>query len=406
MTKKKHIKQLFFLAKLTITLLIFGDLARKTAMYFDFSFIRYTAVVKILLLLIYFIFFIFHLNSFLKNKTQKHILYVIIGLCGLFFLSNIFPFNYSKFNPYNTEFLLKYLFFPTTFLIFYQVFINEGMTTKLFKIYEYFFLFNLLIIFISFLFDINFFKSYHHPDRFGYSGLIYRPNQISYISILFILIYYYKNQILKNKNRILLFVTIGVSLLIGTKRIYLFLLLLFFFHLFRIRKTLNIKSLFIFIISASGLYFFREKITELFISKFALFIRIYDQNGLWASVLSYRNDTLSETYNDQISPNWNFFNYIFGGVDFTIIRPEMDVIDIFFFFGLCGFIAYFIFIKNVIKPLNTKNDFLRFSLITMLLIAFVSSGFFNSSNIPFIFFIALFYLNELTLKSKNTSLSI
>ena len=144
MTKKKYIKQLFFLAKLTITLLIFGDLARKTAMYFDFSFIRYTAVVKILLLLIYFIFFIFHLNSFLKNKTQKHILYVIIGLCGLFFLSNIFPFNYSKFNPYNTEFLLKYLFFPTTFLIFYQVFINEGMTTKLFKIYEYFFLFNLL----------------------------------------------------------------------------------------------------------------------------------------------------------------------------------------------------------------------------------------------------------------------
>jgi hypothetical protein len=406
MTQKKYFKQLFLLAKLTIILLICGDLTRKTAMFFDLNFIRYTAVVKIVLLLLYAVFFMFHLNSFLKNKIQKQILYVIIGLCGVFFLSNIFPFNYSNFNPYNTEFLAKYLFFPTTFLIFYQVLINRDMTSKLFKLYEYFFLFNLIIVFLSFLFDIEFFKSYHHPDRFGYSGLIYRPNQISYISILFILIYYYKNQILKNKNRIILFVTIGVSLLIGTKRIYLFLLLLFFFHLFRIRKNLNIKSLFIFIISASGLYFFREKITELFISKFALFIRIYEQNGLWASVLSYRNDTLAETYNDQISPNWNFFNYIFGGVDFTIIRPEMDVIDIFFYFGLCGFIAYFIFIKNVLKPLNTNNLFIRFSLITMLLIAFVSSGFFNSSNIPFIFFIALFYLNELTLKSKNTSLSI
>ena len=77
MTKKKYIKQLFFLAKLTIILLIFGDLARKTAMFFGFSFIRYTAVVKILLLLIYFIFFILHLDSFLKNKIQRNIGYVI-----------------------------------------------------------------------------------------------------------------------------------------------------------------------------------------------------------------------------------------------------------------------------------------------------------------------------------------
>ena len=406
MTKKKYFKQLFLLAKLTIILLIFGDLARKTAMYFDLNFIRYTAVVKILLLIFYAVFFIFHFNSFLKNKLQKQILYVIIGLCGLFLLSNVFPFNYTNFNPYNTEFLAKYLFFPITFLTFYQVLIKPELNSKLFKYYEYFFLFNLIIIFISFLFNIEFFKSYHHPDRFGFSGFIYRTNQISYVSIIFILIYYYKSQILKRKANLLLFATILVSLLVGTKRIYFFLILLFFFHLFRIRKTFNIKTFFIVIFSTVGIYFLRGKIVDLFISKFAVFIRIYDQKGFLASLLSYRNNLLAETYNEQILPNWKFFNYIFGGSDFTIIRPEMDVIDLYFFFGLIGIILYIIFIKNILKPLNTKNQFMRFTLVTILLIAFVSSGFFNSSNIPFVFFFSLFYLNELTLNKKNNILSI
>ena len=84
----------------------------------------------------------------------------------------------------------------------------------------------------------------------------------------------------------------------------------------------------------------------------------------------------------------------------------MDIIDIFFFFGLCGLIVYFKFIKNILKSLNTNNLFIKFSLITIALIAFVSSGFFNSSNIPFVFFIALFYLNQLTLNSSNNTSNI
>ena len=222
---------------------------------------------------------------------------------------------------------------------------------------------------------------------------------------MFILIYYYKNQILKHKNHLIFFATLGVSLLIGTKRIYFFLALLFLFHLYRVRKRFNLKSLLLVITTIAIGFIFKSKLTDLFMSKFGIFVQVYHKKGLLASILSYRDTTLTKTINDVVLPHWDFFNVFVGGIDYNIIRPEMDIFDLFFFFGLLGLMLYFLFSKTVYKTLNFRNRFIKITLIIILLIAFISSGFFNSTNIPFIFFIALYYLNELTIENKKSSLN-
>ncbi|WP_340076188.1 O-antigen ligase family protein [Leptobacterium sp. I13] len=397
MRREKTIINLHFIAILTISLLIFGDLARKIAVYFEFEFTRYTAAVKLFLLLVYFIFFLSKLNEFFRNKIQRHIFFIILALIFLFFLSNASPFNNKPFNPYNIEHLTKYLFFPITFFVFYKAFQSRKFVKNIFIYYQYFFLANLIVIALSFIFDIQIFRSYYNLERFGYSGLINRPNQISYITISFILIYYYETIVLKRKKLFYLLGTILVSLLFGTKRIYFFLIIMLTFHITTITREMKVKNLIALFFGIIGAFLFRDIFYNLFESKFGIFIDIYQKKGFLSSIMSFRNETLTKTINEQIVPNWEVFNIFIGGADFTKIRPEMDLFDLFFFFGLIGMGLYFLFLKNFVSTLNIKSCYLKYTLLVCFFISFMSSGFLNSANIPFIFLINIYYLNQLTL---------
>ena len=400
MNESKYLNQLFLLGKVTLVILILGDLLRKIALALHLEFNKYTAATKIFLVLFYFIFLLLNLKHYIKHKTSRTLLLLIVSLIALFALSNISPLNKDGFNPKNLEYLVRYLFFPLTFFLFFSLFKDSKRVYKLFRFYEWFFLINLGLIIISFLFDLSFFKSYPNPNRFGFSGVINRTNQMSYITILFILIYYYKYAHLKVKNNFKLVLILLASLLIGTKKIYFFLILLCIYHLYYFRKTILKKALISLTLVTLFVLIFKNKLIEIFKTKFGIFIDIYENNGLLASLMSYRNETLSKTYETLIQSKWHFYNIFIGGADYTIIRPEMDLIDVFFFFGALGLLIYFLLINFFIKTINKMNTYLLLSLLLIFAISFLTSGFLISVNIPFVFFISLYYLNSLTKESN------
>ena len=400
MNDSRYLNQLFILGKVTIIILILGDLLRKIALSFHLEFNKYTAATKVLLLLFYFIFLLISFKFYVKDKICSKLFLLIISLIVIFVLSNISPLNKDGFNPKNLEYLVRYLFFPLTFFLFLPLFKDITRVKSLFRFYEWFFIINLILIIISFFFDLSFFKSYPNPNRFGFSGIINRTNQISYIIILFILIYYYKYAHLKVKNNLKLYLTILTSILIGTKKIYFFLILLGIYHLYYFRKTILKKAFLSLTLLALLVLILRNKLFTLFKAKFGIFIDIYENNGLLTSFLTYRDELLLETYETLIQNKWRFYNLFIGGADYTIIRSQMDVFDLFFFFGALGLLIYYNLINFFIKTMNNMNTYLVLSLWMIFAISFLTSGFLISVNVPFVFFISIFYLNSLTKKSN------
>ena len=395
MEDKSYINSLFNLGKLTIFLIILGDFFRKASIFFDFEFIRYTAVFKILLLIIYGLFVLFYNKQYFKNKEIIKIGKIILSLAIVFILSNIFPFNYDIFNPANLEYLIRYLFFPITFFIFYNLLSDNIKIEKLFKAYEVFFFVNLILIIVGFVFEFDLFKSYPNPNRFGYSGLMNRTNQISYISIIMILIYYYEWAYLKKKSYLKFLFVILVSLLVGTKRIYFTLIILGIFHFYKFRYQYNgKKGILSLALSFSIILIFWNSIKEVFFLKFKIFIDIYQDKGFFSSLLSFRNNLLVQIIQEQIIPKWNIFNIFFGGADFTIVRPEMELFDLFFFFGIIGVVIYIYLVKIFIKTIKLKNTYIKLTVTIFMLLAFIIS-----TTIPFLFFVGIYYLNSLI--SKN-----
>lgn len=390
--KESFDEKLLFLGYITIILVVISDIMSKISMGLNFDFYRYTIIAKSGILFLYTLFFIVNISEYLKSSMSKKIIGVILTLIFLFIISNVYPFNYKEFDFYNIEFLVRYLFYPITFLIFYSLYIHKGNTIKLFRFYEWIFLFNIILVLVAFTCNIELFKSYPNPDRFGFSGIFMRTNQASYIFLIFIAVYYYQKDYEIKGNKIKLTLTILAALLIGTKRLYFFLILLGLFHLYTIRSKIRLKHFMALgVIIVIG-YYLKDKLTQIFLTKFNLFVTLYNERGFMASITSYRNEALQETLNNEVINNWAFINILIGGTHFTRFRPQLDVVDLFLFFGIFGIIIYVYWVSLVLKTLYIPSVFLSFFFIVLLLISFTSSGFFNSVNVPFVFMLGAFYL--------------
>ena len=212
----------------SIIIFVIGDILRKVAIYHNLEFIRYTAISKSIVLVLYIIVLIVFFKSYYSYKTTRKIIYSIIILCAVYFLGQLClndnDLGLNLFNKNNLIFS-RYIYWPFTILVFYPLLTSTKFVNKQFKLYEYFFLFNAVLIILSLIFSFTLFKTYFNPQRFGYMGVFNTHNQASYAFILFILYYYY-NGIFKKENTLKLLFVILVSLLIGTKKIYLFLILL------------------------------------------------------------------------------------------------------------------------------------------------------------------------------------
>tara|TARA_R110001583_G_scaffold123833_7_gene275310 strand:+ start:1279 stop:2352 length:1074 start_codon:yes stop_codon:yes gene_type:complete len=344
--------------------------------------------------------FVFYYKDFIiKNGIKKKVLKLMLLMLLFFLIGHI---SISKdivlTTVYNNfEYLVKYLFFPFLLFLFIDIREDTSSVERLLKIFEFFFFVNLLAIIIGFFFEIRVFQTYYLGNRFGYKGIYSNSGQTSLFFIL--MMFYYSHKLLFqgfNKWILLkLLLTISISLLIGTKRIYFFLPILIFYYLFFLNgiRKLNTYKIAGFVVVIGFVFF--DKIKLIATNTFSLFYKIYEEKGFISSFTSFRSDLISDIISERVIPKWGFLNYLFGGLGFSHGRSEMGFIDLFLFFGIVGLILYLYFYK-IILDFKFSHHFYWFFVSSLTLIVFIADAFILDTNVPILLFLicSYFYLFE------------
>lgn len=358
-----------------------------------------STIIKALILCFVFCFF-------LKLRDKKAWIYVIM-LLVVFLLGLVFdPVNETSLKHINEKFyyFIKYLY------LFLLIPILKDLSTETWnKIVKLLMLFgkaNVIFIVLGWLFEIELFKSYSSSIRFGFNGLLPIQGAGTFYYIFLISIAYFKCFIeYKNLNKInrsslidLIILVFG-ALFLGTKGAYLYLFLILWVDIYFRQKR---KRLTYFSLGTLTILFisFKETIAINMLKFMNLPIEIFTKNGLITTLLSYR-DLLFINAMEYIETNWQVINYIVGGTNFRILKKvEIEIVDIFSFFGLAGVFIYLFFIKSYL--FSKKEPLVNVLLILILFIGNLSGNLVSSmSNTTFFAFTFLYLKNNYTLKSQT-----
>lgn len=395
------VKKLSILLYLTISLFFLGDVLRKIALFFDWEFVRFTALTKTIVLALQAITIIVYFKEYLKNKITRNLILIITALLLVYILGQLSLKEPTDIFTYNKNILIlsRYLFWPVTLLVFHPLIGNDYLGKHI-KFFEILFLINSGIILFAFIFNIEILETYLSSKRIGYMGFYNTHNQASYAFIAFIYYYYYK-VIFKKENALKLFFVIAISLLIGTKKIYFFNILLLIGHLVYFRVyTKKIFHILLLPILAIG-FFFKNAWVLFFENNFSVFINIALEKDILTSIMSYRNILLEQTIQTTVMDNWTTSNYLIGGPMFYISRTELGLVDIYIFFGVIGLLAFYYIFKTFYLLAN-KHKFYLIILITMIFVAFFAEGFFSSANQPLlVLLITSFFILEKNAETKT-----
>lgn len=324
---------------------------------FDFQ-----AIVKSLVL--------FFLGVGLLFQKKKEFFYIIVLILsfsiGQYYILD--GFEYSSLIYFS-----KYIF--TIALLGYFTTDFQRPKIKLLNIFEYVLVFNSLLILTGFLFNISFFQSYL-GERFGYNGLMVSTATGTYfysIGLGYFLIRYQKN-ILKNWKFWLVVIS---SLLLGTKSVMLVLAMLGIFYILNYINSQKLKLSFLClaVLAAVGFGYYLFNINP-------LFLEIKETDGFLTSFLSLRDVLLTEYTLPYVQENWKTINYFFGGVSNFEFRPQMEILDLFFFWGILGGLFYFYFFCKSFFQLKKENITVYFVMITLFIIAFLAGNFFYNASLP------------------------
>ena len=392
---KPYQRALFLLLISNILVFFLGDIVNRIASSFDFGFLRFTGISKGIGLLLNLGFILKY--RLYKKDYAKPLIYCIAIMIAVFLLSNLFLKNINLIENLkaNLIFLLYACFLPFLLIPFFSI--NEETTKTGIKLLLVIFWLNLIFIFVGFVFDIQEFRTYFYGERFGFKGLFERSTYVSYMFIFVLIYYYYNWQIYKSKKELLSFILVAIfALLVGTKRIYLSMILLAAFHVFYAK--LYKKRIFYFgLIGLSVfLFLFKSSVYKIFAERFDLLIDIYKNEGFLTALSSYRSDLLVGYVHNLIEHNWSILNYVFGGGIFHLITPEMDIIDSYLFFGIFGPLIYIFIYRTYLFNYKIKNPIIKFYIILIIILAMFSSGIIFSADfaIPIILFSSYFYFEH------------
>ena len=252
---------------------------------------------------------------------------------------------------------------------------------------------NVGLMFLGFIFDINLFKSYPNTARFGYNGILPIQGVGTFFYAFLILISFFKAYLEKNNWTLwtyFLIILIG-SILLGTKASYLFTMLFLVGLLFLYTKN----KVFIFtFFSAVVLFiavFFKDIIIKM-ITFQNIGKDIYEEKGVFTFLMSKR-DLLFQKALAHINKEWTVVNYFVGGLNFKAIRVELELIDIFLFFGILGVIVYCWMIKSFFYIKG--NPLYNYFLVLVLFISMLTGNLFSSITNTLFFVITFSFLQDL-----------
>ena len=182
------------------------------------------------------------------------------------------------------------------------------------------------------------------------------------------------------------------SVFVATKAVYLFLILLFLFH---VLKRVPLKKVLLFVVTTAlaGYFLFTTTINKIFINSWQVFMYRYERVGLLGALLSGRDTFITRKLEPLVFDIWSFPNFIFGGQDVVSHYIEMGFFDLFLFFGLFGFTLYLFMFKKMISLLSFPKDF-NFFVFVSLFIIIATAGHFFESGIAGIHFIFIILINR------------
>ena len=329
----------------------------------------------------------FFIYLLIANKNNTGIFIFFIALTLKFLGSYSVLDQFKSFNFFLLE-VLRTSFNYTFPFILYGFFkdITKQNLKFIFNIYKYILLIIFLSIIFGFLFKIRLFETYY-GNRFGFSGVLYPSSFSSYFIVLNILILFYYN-IKIEKVPIILLLSIIMGFLLGTKTVYLFLVVfilayLVYYKYYNKRITYYIFGFFL------VLFFLLKKDILFYLNKtFKVLIDLYKNHDLITFIFSYRNLKINSIL-EYISSNWNWYNFFIGGINRKELLIEMSLIDLLLNFGFIGFIFYLItIIKFFIIIPNIFFHKLLFAIFLLLII--LAGNFFNNSIISYS--LVFFYL--------------
>ena len=274
---------------------------------------------------------------------------------------------------------------------------NKALLSKILIII---FSFYTITVLIAGLFEIDFLRTYN-ALRYGYMPLFSSQNEFSFIMIT-IVVFYYKNWLEKKEfyGFLLLILSLAASLIIGTKVVYLFLII---FINYIIIINLQLKKIILFyVLILITLFYFKDYLFLFLENKFEIFVDLYHEKGLFDTISSLRVSYLQDRLICQTS-NMKPLNYLFGGLTIPCLT-EMSFFDVFLFFGLIGGVMYgYLYVRLVIKRLSL-DLFGAIFISSITLLSMVAGYYFEnfSSQIYTISVLFIFYYRPTTIPSQNT----
>lgn len=296
-----------------------------------------------------------------KFKSHKTA-YVTVGglvLCSLFglMISN-------KINWFSIIYIQGQYFFGLLVFFFFVNYYKYLKVKYLIKLLEILLWSNLIFILVGYFFEILLFKTY--GGRFGYDGIFKSTSVASYFYMFSLVLFL--NQKKSKYNYLLLFNIIISSLLVGSKTLYAFLIVVFLYFIANkgVRLIKNKKlfwASFIGFVSVMSIL-----LLEPLFSLNRVLKRVLEDHGVLTAIFSYR-DVLVKNAMIQVKEKFTIMNYLFGGLDHIQKLSQVALVDLFISFGFVGssLILYFI-IVNFPRTQNKNINFMLFSILIFVLL--------------------------------------
>ncbi|MEM6718256.1 MAG: hypothetical protein AAF611_02975 [Bacteroidota bacterium] len=368
---------LFFVVLSTILLFLAFDFTTKFSNVNSYKgFSRFSAIPKTLFEILLFV-------LLLKNfkKVKKHLwivgALVLITALGLLISNDTITRELVTSKAYD---LNKYLY--SFFFAFAILSLDEkkqySITKSIVNIFIIIGIINALCMLLGMFTDFETLRSYPYTKRFGYNGFFVKTSETSFMYILLIITTYYQYiQTKKLSIGLCCLFFMGISLLIGTKIVWLMIMLIVATHfLLHENKVIRIIAQTGIVLLLTSIFLFYQAIEKMIINAFSFGPYIYDNHGFMAVLTSKRNILLNETM-QYLSENGSFYNYLIGGINTREHGVQFEIVDILLFFGFLGLIFFSILVYRVY--FNTYAGKLKVALfVAFMLVVCFAGNFFTS----------------------------
>jgi hypothetical protein len=354
---------------LIFTLLVLSEFVYKICIKEYFHAFKISAALKTVLQL-------FFVIQILRNDYKK--LWPVLALTIVFLLGQVGFVPWEQLQK-NAWFLDKYLFIILA-LVYVQTIKDVSKYYPLFfRVFEVFIIINSICVLLGLLLPTDWFNTYYGAaKRFGLNGTILRSGASTYI--YWIALFYYASEcIVQKKKKYIPFALVFVaSLLLGTKAMfigYIFLVIFVFISLggHKNKWLLIAAGL---LITAGFIVF--DDVLHWLITRSPSLQEVYDERGIWSVVFSLRDQHLLEEMLPLIQEKWTWRNYLFGGGYDMHFRSQFGLLDLFYFFGIIGTVAYLYIFNKLFCTFKWNFPTILFAIGTFVLMAFSANFFYET----------------------------